>query len=123
MSSELSFGEYARNRRESLGKSLRGMAAEIGIAPAYLSDIEKGNRPAPSKHLPAIISSLKVPDEDLDSFYDLVGENRNSISPDITEYVSNTEIARVALRKARDHNITLKQWQDFIDSIGKDERK
>lgn len=113
------FGDYVRNRRESLGLSLRSVAADIGIAPAYLSDIEKGNRPAPSKHLSGFISSLKISNDELSHFYDLVGDDRKSISPDISDYVYNNEIARVALRKARDNNISPAQWQRFIDSIGK----
>lgn len=117
MNSNNSFGEYVKARREGLGISLRSLAADIGIAPAYLSDIEKGNRPAPSKHLDKFISSLKIPAEELSHFYDLVGDDRKSISPDISDYVYNNEIARVALRKARDNNISPAQWQKFIDSI------
>lgn len=119
MNTNNSFGDYVKTRREALGISLRGVAADIGIAPAYLSDIEKGNRPAPSKHLDGFIKSLKISNDELSHFYDLVGDDRKSISPDISDYVYNNEIARVALRKARDNNITPAQWQKFIDSIDK----
>lgn len=37
----LTFGQYIKEKRESLGKSLRSVAADIGMAPAYLSDVEK----------------------------------------------------------------------------------
>ena len=45
---ERTFGKFVRQRREELGKTVRGFAAELNITPAYLSDIEKGNRAAPN---------------------------------------------------------------------------
>lgn len=38
----MTFGKFVREHRETLGKSLRSVAAEIEMALAYLSDIEKG---------------------------------------------------------------------------------
>ena len=51
---QMSFGAFVRTKRESLGKSLRSVAAEIDMAPAYLSDIEKvtgGHLSSTSKNL------------------------------------------------------------------------
>ena len=45
---ENTFGESVRLRREQLGMTVRGMASEVGMSPIYLSDIERGKRPAPS---------------------------------------------------------------------------
>lgn len=42
MNNILGFGKFIAYKRKSLGITLRGMAAELGISPAYLSDIEKG---------------------------------------------------------------------------------
>ena len=111
------FGEFVRARRESLGKSLRGLAAEVGIAPAYLFDIEKGNRPAPGKHLTVLARGLELNGEEEARFYDLAGITRNSISPDLSDYVNKNELARVALRLARDRGISEEKWQKFIDEI------
>lgn len=33
-----------RSRRQAAGVSLRAMAARIGVSPAYLSDVERGQR-------------------------------------------------------------------------------
>ena len=38
---EHTFGQYLREKRETLGKSVRGFAEELGMTAAYLSDIEK----------------------------------------------------------------------------------
>ena len=116
-SDDSSFGEYVKARREALGKSLRGLAAELDMTPAYLSDIEKGNRYAPEKHLAKMVEVLQITGEAMDCFYDLAGKSRNDIFPDLTPYIGEKPIARVALRKARDLNISDEKWHEFIDNM------
>ena len=111
------FGEFVRARREALGKSLRALAAEVGIAPAYLFDIEKGNRSAPGKHLVKLAGGLELEGGEAARFYDLAGLARNTISPDLSDYVNKTELARVALRLARDQGISEEMWRKFIEDI------
>lgn len=113
------FGEYIKARREALGKSIRGLAAELEITPAYLSDIEKGYRYAPEKHLVKMIVVLNITGEDINLFYDLAGQSRNNNYPDLVDYIGSSEKARKALRKARDIGISDSQWQEFIDKISK----
>ncbi len=43
MNNVLGFGKFIADKRKPPGITLRGMADELGIAPAYLSDIEKLN--------------------------------------------------------------------------------
>jgi transcriptional regulator with XRE-family HTH domain len=117
MSTEMSFGEYLRNKREALGKSLRGFAADLDIGPAYLSDIEKGNRNPPQKHLEKIIKLLGISGEEVNKFYDLVGEENQGVSPDLSDYICKTEKARIALRIARDKHTTDEQWQEIIKQL------
>ncbi|MFI3201613.1 MAG: helix-turn-helix transcriptional regulator, partial [Eubacteriales bacterium] len=58
------FGEFVKDRRASLGMSLRGLAGELGIAPSYLSDIEKGKRNPPvGDLLNKFIEALKLDGE------------------------------------------------------------
>ena len=116
------FGEYVKARREALGKSMRGLAAEMDMTPAYLNDIEKGNRTAPPEgFLGKMVKALRIAREEVDDFYDLAGKSRNDNFPDLTPYIGEKHIARVALRKARDLDIPDSKWQDFIDSMnGKD---
>ena len=111
------FGTYVRARREALGKSVRGLAAELDMTPAYLSDIEKGNRYAPEKHLAKMVEALRITGEEINRFYDLAGESRNGNFPDLTPYLGGRPIARVALRKARDLDIPDSKWQEFIDNM------
>lgn len=55
--------------------------------------------------------------DDLYTFYDLAGKSRNNHYPDLAEYIGKTEIVQEALRRARDLNISISQWQNFIDEI------
>ena len=112
-----SFGGFIKAKRENFGKSIRGLAAELDMTPAYLSDIEKGNRYAPEKYLEKMVTVLQIIGDDVNTFYDLAGKSRNNNYPDLTEYIGNTDIARVALRKARDLDIPDAKWEEFIDNI------
>jgi predicted transcriptional regulator len=40
-----SIGEWARKKRQDAGVSLRRQAEEMSLSPAYISDLERGNRP------------------------------------------------------------------------------
>jgi len=111
------FGKFIKEHRELLGKSIRGLAAELDMTPAYLNDIEKGNRYAPEKYLPKMVDVLKISGDDIDYFYDLAGKNRKDNFPDLTPYIGEKQIARIALRKARDLNIPDSKWQEFIDKM------
>jgi transcriptional regulator with XRE-family HTH domain len=113
----VSFGGFIKAKRENFGKSIRGLAAELDMTPAYLSDIEKGNRYAPEKYLEKMVTVLQIIGDDVNTFYDLAGKSRNNNYPDLTEYIGNTDIARVALRKARDLDIPDAKWEEFIDNI------
>ena len=65
----LPFGEYVKQRREQLGKTMRAFAAEVEISPAYLCDIENGNRKAPERFLEKFVKALEIKDsEDINAF-------------------------------------------------------
>jgi len=114
---DTTFGDYIKNRREDLGKSLRGCADELGVTPAYLFDIEKGNRPAPEKKLDKFIEVFGIIGDELNTFYDLAGLSRKNNFPDLADYIGNSTLARVALRTARDVNLPDSRWQEIIDQM------
>lgn len=60
MSNRSAHGPGIRAIRESLGISLRGLAADIGISPAHLSHVERGNRQASDMLIAAIARRLGV---------------------------------------------------------------
>jgi transcriptional regulator with XRE-family HTH domain len=113
------FGKYIEKKRKGKNMTLRGFAAELEIAPAYMSDIEKGHRYPPDKNkLEAIVKILGLSQEEADQMYDLAAhEKDNTVSPDLPEYIMGTEKARVALRMARDNGASDATWQKIIDML------
>lgn len=113
------FGKFIETKRKALNKTLRGLAADLDIAPAYMSDIEKGHRYPPDKDkLEKMAELLNLSEEEKNKMFDLAaGEKDNSVSPDLPEYIMGTEKARVALRMARDNGATDATWQKIIDML------
>ena len=115
MPTEEKFGTYIKEKRIACGITLRGLASEIGIAPAYMSDIEKGHRYPPDKDkLYAIATTLHLSEDDRDKMFDLAANAK--------EYIMGNEQVRVALRMARDTNAGDDLWQKMIEMMEKKER-
>lgn len=60
MSSRTAHGPGIRAIRESLGISLRALASDIGVSPAHLSHVERGNRAASDVLIASIARRLGV---------------------------------------------------------------
>jgi len=117
---EMAFGKFIEERRKVLGLTLRGFAAELDIAPAYMSDIEKGRRYPPDKKLDEIAEILKLNETEKNSMLDLAAlAKTKSVSSDLPEYIMEKDLARVALRRARDGKLSDEGWQEVIDLIDK----
>lgn len=114
---ERTFGQFLRQRREELGLTVRGFAKDIDMMPSYLSDVEKGNRHAPMKCLEKIRILLEIPETEKQLFEDLATATRGNGCPDINPYLDKKEIARVALRKARDRDISDEKWEEILKII------
>lgn len=61
-------GQHIRELREKEDISLRELARNISISPAFLSDIELGRRHPSSKVLGKISAALKTTKEELEKF-------------------------------------------------------
>ena len=117
---EMAFGKFIEERRKALGLTLRGFAAELDIAPAYMSDIEKGRRYPPDKKLDEIAQILKLNETEKNSMLDLAAMAKTkTVSSDLPEYIMEKDLARVALRRARDGKVSDEGWQEVIDLIDK----
>ncbi|MBS4007489.1 MAG: helix-turn-helix domain-containing protein [Clostridium sp.] len=114
---EMKFGRFVEQKRKEQGITLRGLAGELYLAPSYMSDMEKGRRYPPDKgKLEEIARILKLAKEDKDLMYDLAAmAKENTVSPDLPEYIMEKDIVRVALRKARDKNVSDEDWKRVIE--------
>lgn len=119
------FGKFIEQKRKAYGMTLRGLAAELGIAPAFMSDIEKGHRYPPNKEkLYEMARILHLSETDINIMFDLAaGEKENTVSPDLPEYIMTNEKARVALRMARDTNLSEDSWQKVIEMLEQEEKE
>ena len=114
-----SFGNYIRKRREELGISCRQLAIKLEISAAYLSDIELGHRNAPLKtkngkdYLLSFIQFLQINESELPAFYAMADAARTTY-PDIEEYLVKNQLARTAVRLAKDIDLSDDEWQNFI---------
>lgn len=113
----LPFGEYVKQRRESLKMTMKDFAEKVQISPAYLCDIEKGNRKPPEKHLGKFAEILQVTStEDIDAFYERAGVSKRQHT-DIDAYIDGLPSARVALRTAKNKNYTDDDWLEIVEII------
>ena len=119
------FGKFIERKRKALGITLRGLAGELEIAPAFMSDIEKGHRYPPNKEkLYEMAKILRLSETDTDMMFDLAaGERDNTVSPDLPEYIMSNAKARVALRMARDCNASDLTWQKVIEMLEQEEKE
>ena len=94
------------------------VAAELGISSTYMCDIESDNRPIQEKFLDKLSAALGLKGYDIDMMYDLAGKSKGIAPPDLTGYINENHLIRVALRKAKE-SATEDDLNAFIKSISK----
>lgn len=106
-----SIGDQLRRQRvEVLQKGLRQTAADLGIAPAHLTDIEKGRRSPSEGLLVKIAARYRIDEQILRKAW---GKMNAVVGEVFGE--SNTTATKVPefLRTAR--NLSPDQWDELID--------
>ena len=112
------FGEFLIKKREDQKITLRGMAEKLGISPTFLSDIEKDRRNPPEMDkLEQISTLLDLNDEEKSLMLDLAGKKRNSVAPDLPEYIMERGYVSAALRTARDLDAGEEEWMRFVEEL------
>lgn len=99
-----------RQRVEVLNRGLRQTAADLDIAPAHLTDIEKGRR-SPSEALLIRIAKIYTIDEQL--LRKAWGKMNSVVGEVFAESDTNAEKVPEFLRTARD--LTSEQWDTLIE--------
>lgn len=119
MKAEITFGEFLIKKRLEHEMSARQLAIALDFSPVYICDIEKGRKPVPDEILEQLPQLLHLTEPEINEMYDLAAKSRNTVSADLPEYIMEKDIVRAALRTAKKHNVTDKQWEDFIKRITK----
>lgn len=112
------FGEFLTSKREEKDFTLREMARKLGVSAPFLSDVEK-NRTAPftKERLDRVAEVLNLTADEKTTMYDLVGKQKNTIAPDLPEYIMTRDYVAVALRTARDLDAGEAEWLKFIEDL------
>ena len=118
---EQTFGSFVREKRQSIGLSLRTLAAKLDLSPVYLSNIENDRRPAPTRaYLERLEQELHLSKVETERMLDLAAKSQNNrVSADLPDYIMDREIVRAALRTAKEADATDQEWQEFIDRINR----
>ena len=114
------FGDYIAQKRLEKNISLRKMADMVGLSAPYWSDIEKNRKNPPSlDKLELIASILGLPEDEKTVMLDLAGNGRNTVGPDIPEYIKENDYVAAALRTARDLGANEDDWEKFVADLRK----
>ena len=112
------FGEFLQKKREAKQITLRKMAEMLKMSAPYLSDIEKGRRNPPEMDkLDQIAQILLLSDEERTVMLDLAGKMRNTVAPDLPEYIMERDYVSAALRTARDLAAREADWLRFVEEL------
>ena len=104
-------GETLRRQRvEVLGKGLREMAAILSIAPAHLTDIEKGRRTPSQELLLRISIHYKLPEAQLRAGWNRADTVLDEVGTENTMLASK---APALIRAARE--LQAEDWDRLID--------
>lgn len=116
------FGDFIVEKRKNKKISARELAKALKISPVYMCDIEKNRKFAVSDEvLDNLIQVLGLTESETELMYDLVAIARNTVSPDLPEYIMENELIRTALREAKKNQIPDEKWEKFINEIIKEE--
>ena len=110
------FGAFIREKRTNQHITLRKLAGDLGIVPAYMSDIEKGRRYPPDKDkLFRMAELLHLAPEEQAQMFDLAAREKDEgVSQDISDYIMDDQLVRVALRAAKKNNVSQEKWEQVI---------
>jgi len=126
MKDEKTFGTFIREKRLRINITLRQLVEMLDLSPVHLSNIENDRRPAPKDDvLKKIIEVLRLNKQEQIEMYELAAKSKDipTVPGDLPEYISGNELARAALRTAKDVDATDKEWLEFIEKLKKRSRQ
>ena len=114
------FGEFVQEKREEKQMTLRKFAEAISFSAPFWSDVEKDRRNPPEiDKLHLIARILNLTESENAMMLDLAGKKRNSVAPDLPDYIMERDYVAAALRTARDLDAGEKEWNEFIEELRK----
>ena len=120
MNTYANFGDFIAKKRIGKQITLRKMADLLGCSAPFLSDVEKGRRnPFDMDKLGQLAKILLLSPEENSQMLDLAGKKRNSVAPDLPDYIMQRDYVSAALRTARDLDAGEQEWLRFVEELKK----
>lgn len=96
------------------------MAELLKCSAPFLSDVEKDRRnPFDMDKLELLGQILELDSDDYALMLDLAGKKRNSVAPDLPDYIMQRDYVSAALRTARDLDAGEQEWLRFVEELKK----
>lgn len=112
------FGAFLQQKRIDRNITLRKLAELLGFSAPFLSDVEKDRRNPPElSKLQQIAQILCLSPEENEEMLNLAGKKRDSVAPDLPEYIMQHDYVAAALRTARDLDAGEEEWLRFVDEL------
>jgi transcriptional regulator with XRE-family HTH domain len=116
------FGDFIAKKRVERKITVRKMAEMLGVSAPFLTDVEKDRRnPFDYEKLVKVADILQLSDEERDLMFDLAGKKRDTVAPDLPDYIMDHDHVSAALRTARDLGAGEKEWNKFVEDLKKRE--
>ena len=114
------FGEFLTQKRTERGVSLRELAKQIGVSAPFLTEVEKSRcAPLTPDRMAKVAQVLDFSKEEKCEMYDIVGIQKDTVPPDLPEYIKGKDYVSVALRTARDLGASEAEWMKFVEDLKK----
>lgn len=114
---KIQFGDFIRVKRQKRKITLKALAERLDLSITYLGDIEKNKRNPINGKIEILIKILELSPKEQAFLNDLAGKARKEVSPDLLEYIMESEVSpyiRKALRIAKQNTATVKDWKRVI---------
>lgn len=111
------FGEMLRRMRRDKNIGQRELADKLGIAPAYLCDVEKGFRsPFNRNRLEEICQILQLSESDRAALYDAAARSSGpeSAPADIVDYIMSHDALRELIRERTKNDTSDSYWKELV---------
>lgn len=114
---KIQFGDFIRVKRQKRKITLKALAERLDLSITYLGDIEKNKRYPINGKIDILIKVLELSPKEQALLNDLAGKARKGVSPDLLEYIMESEASpyiRKALRIAKQNTATVEDWKRVI---------
>lgn len=112
------FGGFINYRRIKLNMTLSDLSKELGISVTYLDLIENNKKINPSeKIIYEMARVFELSKEECYIFFDLHARANNTVSLDLPVYLMSNDMARKAVRRAKEAKNADEEWVSFINKL------